>query len=300
SDDQLRARARVAVHGAGRATRSALRYGLQSLPFVSSVALTEPPTTAPGTLRVDVALAPDNPANRAIVNNLVDELRPVGIYVERSFAERAAIAFDVALTLTGASQPASVVTTLQTQVRAALTSHVGSIPPGGALRAARLSALVLQVDDRIADAAVGVTLAGAPVTGNVNLPSGQVADTPTFTFRPTAFADASSAEPASVVLTAQLRVALLGGATLAEARSGLRTKLDALLTALQAGEVVTFQRLLAAARNDGVWVVQASDAVFTFTRSDGTFAEIDAGGGTYTTGPGELSSTGALDVEEAS
>jgi uncharacterized phage protein gp47/JayE len=300
ADDQLRARTRVAVHGAGRGTPNAIRYGLQSLPFVTSVALTEPPDTLPGTLRVDVALAPDNPANRALVRERIRELRPAGILVEESFAARAAVAFDVGLTLTSASQPASVVSALQTQVRAALTSHIGAIPPGGPVRAARLAALVLQVDDRIADASVGLSLAGAAVSGNTNLPAGQVADTPTFSFRPTAFTDAAGSAATSVTLTAQLRVTLVGSTTLAEATAGLRTKLDALLTALAPGESVTFTRLAAAVRNDAAWVVVATDAIYTFTRADGTFADVRASGGTWTPAPGELSATGALDVEEAS
>lgn len=299
SDEQLRARARVAVHRAGRGTPAAIRYGLLSLPFVSSVSLVEPPAVPPGTMRVDISLGQDNPQNRATVRERVDELRPAGIHIDIGWAGRVAIAFDVGLELSGSSLPASEVTALQTSVRQALTAHVADIPPGGTLRAARLSALVLQIDERIADAEVALTIDGAAVTGNASLPSGQVADVPAVSFRPATFTDAAAGGEA-VSLTAELRITLQGGLTLNEARAGLRGRLDALLLALQPGQTVDFPRLTAAVRNDAGWVVLAADAIYTFTRADGTFAELRASGGTFQIPVGAVLATGDLDIQEAS
>lgn len=299
SDEQLRARARVAVHRSGRGTPAAIRYGVSSLPFVSSVALVEPPAVPPGTLRVDVALREDNPQNRALVRARIDELRPAGIQIEESYAGRVAIGFDVALELAGSRLPASQLTLLQTAVRQALAAHVASVPPGGVLRASRLSLLVLQVDERIADAQVAMTLGGAPVSGNATLPAGQVAEQPTVTFRPVTFAEAAAPEGERVELGAELRITLQGGTTLEEARSGLSARIDALLLALQPGHVIDFARLAAAVRNDPSWVVLAADAIYTFTRADGTFAEVRASGGTFQIPVGALLASGDLDIEEA-
>lgn len=299
SDAQLRARARVGLHRAGRGTPAAIRYGLLSLPYVTAVTLVEPPAVPAGTLRVDVALSRDNEVNRAEVRARINELRPAGIYVEASWAAKAVVAVDVGLVLTGASLVSTAVDALNARVRAAVQEHLTALPPGGTLRASRLTALVLGVDERIADASVAIALDGAPVTGNATLSDGRVLDTPTFNFRPVQFTDAA-ASTTTVTLTAQLQVVLQGGTPLATARTSLRQRLDALLLTLQPGATVDFDRLTTAVRNNSAWVVPAATAIYTFTRPDGTFVEVRSSGGTFVIPSGALLATGELAVEEPS
>lgn len=160
TDDQLRARARRAIHGTGKGTLDAIRFGLESLPCVSAVELVELPNGVPGTLRVDVALREDNHQNRALVARRVEELRPAGIEAKPSFAGRIELEFKVELELADASAPTSEVEDIRNGVRTRLAQLVAPLAPGAQLRRARVLAAIL-ADPRVLDAGVALRVGGA-------------------------------------------------------------------------------------------------------------------------------------------
>jgi len=278
-DDQFRVRARRAIHATGKGTPDALRYGLESLAFVSAVTLTEYPDPAvpmPGWVRLDVALSEDSETNRRIVDQRVEELRPAGIYVERQWAGRIALGVHADLVLAGASLATSVLAEVRDGITERITGYISGLGPAGALRVSRLVSLVLQ-DNRVADAKVTVTADGHPINADgYALPTGKTAslDSGAVSFGEVRFE--RSASPRDAVLI-QLDANL--------AATSLTIKKDALETALKAalenflGELspntaITFDRIAAALRNDAQFALVRSQSVIGFEQEGGGFTEL--------------------------
>lgn len=279
TDDQLRARARRAIHAAGKGTLDAIRFGIESLPFVSGMTLSEypePTVPMPGMLRVDVALSQDNEFNRRLVDSRIVELRPAGIHIDRHWATGTVIGLRVDLTLAGSGEATSVVADIQDGVSGRLAEHVRGLGPGETLRRARLLSLAMQ-DDRIADAKLAVTADGAAVNEDqYTLPPGRTAVLDAIapvTFGPVVFEAAGAATAVFVRVDADLAVESLG-VSLPGLEASLRTVLAAFLGGRRPGDTITFAQLATAIRDDAAFALRRAESVFVFDTEGGAFTEL--------------------------
>jgi hypothetical protein len=279
TDDQLRIRARRAIHASGKGTLDALRYGLEGLPFVSAVTVAEypdPAVTVPGVLRVDIALSEDNELNRRLADGRLDELRPAGIFVERQWAGKVTLAFRADLVLAGASLPTSVVADIKDGITTRLSDYVRNLGPGDTLRMAPLVSLAMQ-DARVVDAQISITADGAPVSGAAfTLPTGKAAGVDAVapvTFGTINFDEAGAAGAIIVHLEADLGATSL---TIDKAalETLLKTKLETFVSGLLPNAAVTFDQLAGAVRDDTKFALVRSRSVFGFDREGGGFTEL--------------------------
>lgn len=301
-DDAFALRARRAIHAAGKGTLDALRFGLEGLPFVSGVSLGEydgtssSPVAMPGMLRIDVALSQDTAINRALVDKKIRELRPAGIWVERSWAEPITLAFDVALTLTGSGLASSELEAVKQGVQDRLGRFVGELAPGQAIRSARLLTLVLQ-DERIADVVLGMSADGQAIGDAVwNVPAGKTArldlDAP-FRFSPPSYEDQASTDALTLVyVDATITVQQLA-IDVADVETLLRPRFDALIGQLQANANLTFADVADALRDENEqlggpprWVLVLTTTTVLLEREGGAFGELPQPPSGYTVPPG--------------
>lgn len=310
-DDAFALRARRAIHAAGKGTLDAIRFGLEGLPFVSAVSLAEydgtptSPVALPGMLRVDVALSQDNALNRALVDKKIRELRPAGIWIERVWAEPIAIAFAVALTLTGSGLASSALEQVKQGVRDRLGELVAGLAPGQVVRAARLVSLVMQ-DDRIADVTLVLQVGGSAIAESTwTVPPGKaarLADADPFVFASPVYEDQPDAGGVTLVYVDAAIVVQQLSITPDAVEAALRPKLEALLGGLAPNASLTFSDLLDALRDAAEptgatrWVIAPLDTVITLEREGGAFGELDRAGG-YTVPPATSLVLRQLDVE---
>ncbi len=300
TDDQLRRRARAAIHRSGRGTLEAIRSGLEALEFVSAVSLAERPTGVPGTLSVNVALTEDTTFTRRVVTDRVTALRPAGIEVTTAFAGRVQLTLDVGLTLAGAFEPDSVLDEVRDGVRSRLEEAVRQLAPGGTLRRARLLSTILG-DDRIVDATLAVAVDGAAVAGDTyTLPADravQLDRAADITFAPVAFDDQAEGGPALVPVDVELTITLTGdGATVASSEARARTLLDPAIGAAAQLSVDTVQSVLAA---ETAFVALAAGTVVSVEHRPGEFVELRGGDQPFAAPAGATFELRDLDVQEA-
>ena len=282
TDDQLRARARRAIHAAGKGTPDAIRFGLESLPFVTAVTLSEYPEPGipmPGWLRIDVALSEDNDANRRLVDSRIDEFRPAGIYIDRHWATAVVIGITVDLVIAGAEQPTSEIADIKDGITDRLSGYVSGIGPGETVRRAKLLSLVMQ-DDRVADAALTLTADGSAILGDqYTLEAGKTATLDLgvpVAFGPVAFETASVSTGLFVRVTADLTVEALS-VTADGLKSALTPVLEAYLSARSPGDAISFDALATTIRDDASFALVRSASVFAFDTEGGSFSEVRDG-----------------------
>lgn len=289
-DEQLASRTRRAAHAAGKGTLDAIRFGLESLPFVSGVSLAEwdgtstGPVPQPGMLRVDVALSEDNPFRRRQVDETIDRLRPAGIYIARAWAEGVTLGFEVALRLAGASLPTSEMRDIEDGVSARLSEYVASLTPGATARRARMLSLIL-ADDRIVDASLAITVDGSVEAGDsFVLEVGKAARpaNPPVVFAPAVFDRAGPSETALVFVDLQLALSIARLPT-DELEPDVRSRLQALLDTALPGNPISFSAVLTAVRDPGNdpttarFVADVQETLLSFEREDGAFHEVRSG-----------------------
>ncbi len=279
TDDQLRVRARRAIHAAGKGTPDSIRFGLQSLPFVSAATLSEYPDPAvpmPGWLRIDVALSEDNDANRRLVDARIDEYRPAGIYIDRHWATGVVIGLTLDLTLAGPAQPTSVISDIQDGISTRLGDYVRGLGPGETLRRARVLSLVMQ-DDRVADAAITISAEGSTVSvDQYTLAAGKTAALDSVTpvaFGPVAFEQPGAATGVFVRVTADLTVEGLA-LTVDGLKSSLSAVLDGFAATKSPGDSITFDQLATTIRDDAAFALVRAASVFAFDTEGGAFTEL--------------------------
>jgi hypothetical protein len=279
TDDQLRIRARRAIHATGKGTLDALRFGLEGLPFVSAVTVAEYPDPAvpvPGVLRIDIALSEDNELNRRLADGRLHELRPAGIFVERHWAGKVTLAFRVDLVLVGSSLPTSVVSDIKDGITQRLASHARDLGPGDTLRMAPLVSLAMQ-DARVVDAQISIAADGVPVSGvSYTLATGKAAGVDAVapvTFGTITFDEAGAQGAVIVHVEADLAATSL---TIDKAalESLLRAKLDTFVGGLLPNAAVTFDQLAGAVRDDTKFALVRSRSVFGFDQEGGGFTEL--------------------------
>jgi Baseplate J-like protein len=281
SDDDLRRRARGALHATVRGTLDAIRFGLLSIKEVNSVKIVEAPNGVPGEIRIDVAYANDTPEGRALVAQRIEQLRPAGIRVISGDVARKRLRLRVELTLAGSELAAGELASLQGGIESRLASHLSNIAPGGAVRKARLSALVL-ADARVTDARVVLLPEGADETEELTLGASEVLDVvKPFTFPSPAFEHAPGPAPAiTAKVSATLPIHLVTGVTLADASQAIQLAIDAHLASRRADAPLTLDGLAAAIRDDTRFALFRKEALVT-VESDSTFRQLTDGIGSY-------------------
>jgi uncharacterized phage protein gp47/JayE len=297
SDDDLRRRARRALHGAVRGTLDALVSAVEGVTGVRRVSATEP-VDQPGVLKLDIAYGDDSAAVQQAVAATIAAFRPAGIRVQAGPAASVALTVTVAITWAGATTPtAAALTTVRGTVGDALTSYVQSIPPGGQIRRARLSALVMQ-DPRVADA--NVTLSWSGGSGEeFSLPDGQVATVDHVVFAPDAVEAPSVTAGGSSTVDFSLPVVPVASATVDAATAAIRTALTSYLGSRGATAPLDVASMANAIRTDAVFTLVRASVTVT-VRSGGQFQQLSDQLGSYTPQPGERLVLGQLDVTAAS
>lgn len=292
-DAPFASRARRAIHAAGRGTRDALKFGLESLPFVTAVTLTEYGDPAnvdsghalvplPGMLRIDVALSQDDVQKRNAVDRTIRELRPAGVHVERAWAAPVTIGLAVDLVLAGTPQPTSVVEEVKAGVTARLVEYVLGLGPGATLRRSRLLSAAMQ-DPRVADATVRATAGGIAITTDAHtLPADRAAAVDGLT--PVTFA--VRAEVASVAtgpvqvfadVDAGVRESTLPVAALEERIRAVLGPVFASLSPVPPYDSLAFDRVAEALRDPGALLIDRAGTVVSFEEEGGGFVDLRDG-----------------------
>ena len=289
TDEALRLRARGAIHGTGKGTRDAIRFGLEALPGVRSVGLREhpdPSVVAPGVLRVDVALKEDTESTRRRVDRRLEELRPAGIFVDRHFSNGVSVAFDVELELAGAGlEPAE-----EAAVKSGVVSRVVTLASDQRadqpLRRSRLVAVVLE-DPRVADARVTTLVDGAVISADSwTAEAGtapQLASPDPVTISALSYELAGEAL-AVIQVDATLEVAEVT-VEIATLEVQLRAALETLLGSLSAGASPDFDVFAVALRDDQKFALVRSASVVVLDQQDQGFTELRDDGAAFVVPP---------------
>jgi uncharacterized phage protein gp47/JayE len=302
TDEQLRVRARGALHGVVRGTLDALRFGLRSIPSVTDVTIVEQPNGVAGEIRVDVAYADESPEPRAAVAEAIQQLRPAGILVAPAEAERRRVAVRVELTLAGTGLAGAELARLTASIEDELARQLGALPPGGVARRSRLTASVL-AHAEVLDARVVLAPGGLPETEDLDLtPSpgerGAVLDVQRpFTFVTTVEVVDGAALSASV--SALLPVHLVAGVTIADAKRAIESAVDAHLQSRAPGAPLTFDSLAAAIRDDTRFALVRADGQVTI-EAGGRFLQLTDGLGSYAPAANETMRRDRVDLDERS
>lgn len=276
SDDQLRLRTRGAMRSTMHGTVDAIRFGLLAIEGVKDVVVTERPNGIAGEVKVDVAYSKEGDAVKALVAARIEELRPAGIYVVTGEAQKLAAGVTAVLTLAGATLPAADVDAIRTSVHDKLDQAMKAIAPGGAVRRAQFTTLVL-ADTRIVDAAITVTANGQELT---SLPAGTVLDVTSIDVT-SSFENAAGAPAVTSSVSVTLPLNLAGATTQAAVQAAIEAKLDAHLATRSADAPLTFDGIATAIRNDAQFALVRPDSLATI-ESQGKFRQIaDVSGQQY-------------------
>jgi uncharacterized phage protein gp47/JayE len=292
SDEELRRRARGALHGAVRGTVDAIRFGLLSVEGVKSVEVTEMPNGVPGELSVAIAYKNDTPEVRAEAQRRLDELRPAGIRVLRKDAVSLGVAVVVKLTLAGTGLPASQLASVTDPIDAALRAYLAGLAPGSTARKSKMQALALG-DTRVQDATVVLQPSGGAETEELALGSDQALAVTSVTFpAPTAEQAPATTAKVSVILPLHL----VGGTTEADATDTLNKSVAAYVAKSGSDLPLSVDGLMGAVRDDSRFALIRAEAVMTVENGD-RFRQLIDGSGSYTPAPNEGLVVGDVGVQ---
>lgn len=295
TDAELRTRARSALHGVVRGTPDALRFGLMSLAGVSKVTLHEPEETPPGTVLIDVAYSDDSPEVRAQVQRTIDLVRPAGIRVgPPRDALRRRVSVAVRLTLAGSGPAGSELPALTAAIERELAEYLAALPPGGAARRARMTALVMTRRE-VADADVQLAPEGGEPGPELTLGEGEVMDlVQPFSFTTESEdAGAATAAPARVTLSATVQI--VGSATMTEVQRVLEQAVDAHLATRGPETTLTFDSIASAVRDDSRYVLVREASTLTVQSGD-RFRQLADGSGSFQPQAGQMLQREAVNV----
>ena len=294
TDEELRRRARAALSGVVRGTNDALKFGVMSIPGVKDAVITEFPNGVAGELRLEVAYDDDSSDVRAEVQRRIDEIRPAGIRVVSTDAARVQVDVEVALVLAGTGLPSAELTALQASVEQSLRNHLRGIAPGGKVRRAQLTTLILS-DPRVVDATVTLVPVGQSGVQELQLNSGEILEPRTVGFLPAATEQASTVSATSQV-SAVIPIKLLAGVTLADATSAIDLAFTTYVAARKQSQPLTVDGMLAAIRDDTRFAAIRAEVVVT-VESGSTFMQLTDGVGSYVPALNETLQKGTLDVQ---
>jgi uncharacterized phage protein gp47/JayE len=292
ADDDLRRRARRALHSAVRGTLDSLVTAVENVPGVQRVTATEP-ADRPGVVHLDVAYSNETDTAKQAVADAILAFRPAGIKVEDGPAARVPLTVNVAMTIAGAvALSSSDAAALQTTISTAIGGYLTSIPPGGQIRRARLSSLAMQ-DPRVADATIALSWPGGSGE-ELSLPDGQVASIDHIGFAPLALEAGTTATGSSTV-DATLPVVLGAGTAAAAVTTAVTAALTVYLGARDPQKSLTVASLAIAIRDDSLFTLVRSGVTLT-VRSGGRFVQLTDLAGDYVPQAGERLTLGQLTV----
>lgn len=296
SDDELRRRARGALHGTTRGTLDALRFGVLSVEGVKDLEIVEAPDGVAGELRITVAF--EDPADTDAQNAVaavIEEFRPAGVRVLIGAGARLKVGVRVALTLAGSGVAGAEEQALEDAVAQRLQGFLRAVPPGGTIRRAQLAALALQ-DPRIVDATLALLPEGREPTETLSLDSGQVLELAGLEFAPVTAEAAAAPGATTSTISAVLAVHLLPGVTEAAATAALDAAFDSHLATRAPGAALSVDGLAAALRDDSRYVLVRSAAQVTVEAGE-RFLQLTDGIGAYEPAVGETLRRGVVSVD---
>jgi uncharacterized phage protein gp47/JayE len=302
SDDELRRRARAALHGTVRGTTDALRFAVRSVPGVKDVAVTEFPNGIAGEVSVVVAYEQDTPQARAEVDRVIAMNRPAGVRVLAGTAAPKRVDAQLVLTVAGSTVPTGAeAAALADGAVQRVTAALRAVPTGGLIRRTQLTVAALG-DPRLVDAVVTLVPAGEPGTQEYQLPQGIVLEVGTVAVTGTVAETPGPAAPTTSTVDIDFPVHLVTGVTSAEAAAALTAAVDGYLAG---GSALTVDGLLAAVRDDTRYAAVRAEVIVTVTSGTGAaaqFRQLTDGVGGYQPTTGETLLRGALnlDVREGS
>jgi uncharacterized phage protein gp47/JayE len=296
TDDELRRRARNALHGELRGTTDALKFGLRSVPGVKDVVVEEAPNGVAGEVRLQIAYSDPTPETKARVAQRIRELRAAGIRVLDAEAGSFPVVVQADLRLSGASLPGPELRAVQEGVESRVSEYLSSLPPGGVARRAKILQAAMQ-DDRVVDAAIRLVPAGQEPVEEVTLPSGNVMQVAhPFTFTAPVFEDAAAAPATTSTVGATLPIHLAPGVTLQQASDAIIAALTAHLSTRRADAPLTVDGLAAAIRDDTRFALVRADVVVT-VEGAAAFAQLTDGVGQYVPASNETLGKGVIDIQ---
>ncbi len=299
SDDELRRRARGALHATGRGTLDALRFGVLSIPGVKDLQIVEAPNGIYGEVSITVAFAdPADTETQRAAERAIEELRPAGIRVVAAPGATLRVDASVTLTLAGTGVSGAELSSLQDACAERVREFLAAVPPGGVARRAQLAAAVLS-DERIVDADIELRPAGRPAGDSLELASGEVLEVGDIGFGPAQTEVAPEAGATQSSVSALLPVHLLPGVTESAATAAINAAFDAHLTTRAPGAPLTLDGVAAAIRDDTRYALVRSQAQLTVEAAD-RFLQLTDGVGSYEPALGEVLRRGTvtLDVRE--
>jgi uncharacterized phage protein gp47/JayE len=296
TDDELRRRARGALHAVPRGTVDALAFGLRSIPGVKELQVIEAPNGVFGEVRIEVAYA--DPADDEVQRQValaIEELRPAGVRVVTGAAATLRVDVQVTLTLAGAGVSGAELAALQQELTERLTAFLRAARPGGVVRRAQLAALALE-DPRIVDAAFELRPHGRAATETLELRPGEVLEVGDIGYAPALTETAPVAGAAVASVSALLPVHLLPGVTAAAATAAIDAAFDSHLATRAPGAPLTVDGLAADLRDDTRYVLVRSEIQVTVEAGE-RFRQLTDGVGDYPLGPGETLHRGTVTVD---
>ena len=296
TDDELRRRAPGALHGVVRGTVDALRFGLLSIEGVKDVAVTEAPNGVPGEIRLEIAYVNEGDADVANrVQQAVDELRPAGIRIEHRGAARRKVNLRIELTLAGAGVTGAELDALEAGVEDRVGRFLDAVAPGGTVRRAQLTALVLQ-DPAIVDAKV-VLVEGTAENEELTLKPGEVLDVARpFVFAAPKSEKAAAPQPTTARVSAILPVHLAPGVTEAAASDAITRALDTYLRSRRPDAALDVDGIAAAIRDDSRYALIRNEVQVT-VESNGTFLQLADHVGAYAPPENQQLRKGTVNVD---
>jgi uncharacterized phage protein gp47/JayE len=304
SDDELRARARVALLGSNKGTVEAIINGLYQLTEVRDVKLVEMPNGVPGEIKLSVSLAspPTTPgALPPAVLEAIEKLRPAGIRVIGEPASTVSLQARVKLVLAGSFLASSAVEDVHNGVRSRLTAEIQKKSVGETIRVRPLVAALLG-DNRIVDATITLrTQSGAagtpgadfqPASGAaVQLAAGDISFEPDQYDKPAANTGQSIPVEVRAVLTAPA----LAGVSADQVKAAITAKLTQFFSNVMPGTAVDVSALLAALRDETKYAIDPLKLRVTLTSQD-QFVQIAQGGAAFTVQPRQTFSVASVEV----
>lgn len=285
TDPELRLRARGALHGTARGTVDALRFWLRSIDGVKDVTIDE----GVGEIAVTVAYERDDPDVRAAVVETIREVRPAGIRVRATGAERVVVNAEIALTLAGSGATGSELSALRDGAVQRVTDVLRATAPGATVRRAQLSAALL-ADARIVDATVTLTPGGA----ELQLEPGTALQVGTVLVA--SVTSEAAAPPPTAQVSAVIPLHLLPGITAAAATDALQLAFDAHLATIRPDLPLTVDGLLAAVKDDTRYAIVRAEVTVTI-EAGGRFVQLTDAAGVYTPVAGEQLARADLAVD---
>lgn len=294
TDDELRRRAKGAFQGVGRGTLDSLRFHLLSIEEVKDVTITEEPNGIPGEIKIDVAYFEETPDAVQRVAERIRQVKPAGVRVLSGAAARRLVDVRIALTLAGAGVTGPELAGMRSALEARLVKPLNATAPGGIVRRARLTAIVME-DPRIVDARVFLTPQGGAEAEELTLNPGEVLEVVT----PIQFAPPQAEQAVTtlvdVLVSAQFPIHLTPGTTLAQATVAIDNAFVSYLATRAADAPLTLDGVAAAIRDDTRFALVRSDAAVVVESGD-RFFQLTDGVGSYAPAPAETLRKQALDV----